>query len=206
MNQLRGACGDCTLVVNAGGGSRRMGQPKALLTAPGGGTLLAHTVRRLSPLFSSTLIITNDAQIRAASIVPNIKWLSDDYANSGPLAGVATALAHVDSWVCVVACDLPLIEPALVRALCATVDPKWDAVVPVVHGRVQPLLALYHPRCLSAAHDALNAGRLSVANWLHSIAARYLPAALLRPFDPALHSFVNVNTPNEWLAARKQMI
>ena len=42
-----------TLVVNAGGQSRRMGQDKALLPIPPGTPLIAHVVRRLAPLTPS---------------------------------------------------------------------------------------------------------------------------------------------------------
>ena len=52
---------DLTLIVNAGGQSRRMGQPKALLPTPGGVPLLVHVVQRLAPLAAAhTVIVAND--------------------------------------------------------------------------------------------------------------------------------------------------
>ena len=59
-----------TLIVNAGGQSRRMGQSKALLPIPPRGEpLIAHLVRRLQPLAPARLVVvTNDAELPARRV------------------------------------------------------------------------------------------------------------------------------------------
>ncbi len=201
-----------TLVINAGGQSRRMGQPKALLPVPPQGRRLLETiVQRLQPLAPhAILVIANDPMIRQqTNLGDTVRWLSDTYLDVGPLGGIATALATVTDWAIVVACDMPLLNPDLLRylvALAQEVDSTraavWDAIVPVVDGYPEPLHAIYHRRCLAAVTARLAAGQRRATAFLPDIHVRYVHEAELRRHDPALQSFLNVNTPEEWAQIR----
>ncbi|MCB0062890.1 MAG: molybdenum cofactor guanylyltransferase [Caldilineaceae bacterium] len=203
----------CTLVVNAGGQSRRMGEPKALLSVPPTNEpLLATIIRRLRGVAPEpVLVIANDPQIRAmVQLDEAVSWLRDRYVDVGPLGGIATALAAVDGWAIVVACDMPLLNPELLRHLRSIADEVdaagadcWDAVVPVVNGFPEPLHALYHARALAAVEARLAAGQRRATAFLSDVRVRYVSEAEMRPHDPALHSFLNVNTPAEWAHVRQ---
>ncbi len=192
-----------------------MGQPKALLPVPPTGEpLLATIVRRLQGLTAEPiLIIANDPQIcktigeEIGENVP-IRWLTDRHIGVGPLGGIATALAAVPAWALVVACDMPLLNPTLLRQLMAlagevdaTDDERWDAVVPVVNGYPEPLHALYHARVLPAVAARLAAEQRRATAFLTDVRVRYVTEEELRRYDPALSSFQNVNTPEEWAVA-----
>lgn len=201
-----------TLVINAGGESRRMGRPKALLPVPPTGEpLLATIVRRLQGLTAEPiLIIANDPQICKTveeEIGKNVqmRWLTDRHIGVGPLGGIATVLAEVTSWALIVACDMPLLNPTLLRQLImlagevdTTGHERWDAVVPVVNGYPEPLHALYHARVLPAVAARLAAEQRRATAFLPDVRVRYVTEEELRRYDPALHSFQNVNTPEEW--------
>jgi molybdenum cofactor guanylyltransferase len=191
-----------TLLLNAGGSSRRMGQPKALLPMPGTATpLIRHIAARLLPLAADLLVIANDPAIAAALNPLPARWLPDAYPDTGPLGGLATGLAASEDWCICVACDLPFVQPALFRYLLSQTSDDWDAVVPLVEDRPQPLHALYHPRCLAAIEASLAGGQRRMDSFLPRVRTRFIGSDELRPFDKALRSFVNVNTPEEWAIA-----
>ena len=198
------------LIINAGGESRRMGRPKALLPVPPGATpLIAHVARRLSSLpVSRVIVVANDpalpslAQLSASTI-----FVPDAYADAGTLGGIATGLRRIDGWAVIVACDLPLVNAqvfdllARIAVECDEQGDCWDAVVPVVGGYEEPLHALYHRRCLPAIEARLAQGQRRVISFMGDVRTRYVSEEELRSVDPQLHSFVNANTPAEWDAA-----
>ena len=192
-----------TLLINAGGTSRRMGTPKALLPTPGGEPLIRHIAHRLLPLAGELLVVANDPAVADALSPLPVRWLVDVYPDAGPLGGLATGLAVCDGWALCVACDLPFVQPALVRLLISLCSDEWDAVVPRVDGRAQPLHALYHRRCLPAVEAALQTGRRRMDTFFPAVRVRWVEEEAMRPHDKELRSFVNVNTPEEWAAAQQ---
>ncbi len=199
-----------SLVVNAGGQSQRMGQPKALLPLPPDGQpLLRSIVARLQPLQPLvTVVVANDPTLRQrVGLADSVRWVADRFEMVGPLGGMATGLAEVTGWALMVACDMPRLNPNLCAQLLSfTVEDgrnghgQWDAVIPVVNGYVEPLHALYHRRCLPAMRSSLAAGQRRATAFLSDLRVCYVEEAWLRQHDPELRSFTNVNTPEEWLA------
>src|SRR2546426_2958335 len=99
----------CSLVILAGGRSRRMGRDKAGLPA-GDGTLLQHLAQRLGPVVDETIVAGGSATLELAGV----RQIDDHHPGLGPLAGMhAGFLAARHTLVWVVACDLPDVEPAL---------------------------------------------------------------------------------------------
>jgi len=197
-----------SVILNAGGQSRRMGSNKALLPV-GGMPLIQHVALRLLPLVDERmLVIGNDPAVQAAvQIARPTVGLADAWPDAGAMGGIATGLAQVDGWAAVVACDLPLVRPQVFRYLLGLAQKPgpdgqpWDVVVPVVDGREQTLHALYHRRCLPAIHAQLAEGRLRVNYFFDQVRVRRVTEDELRGVDPDLHSFVNANTPQEWAYA-----
>ena len=197
-----------TLIINAGGKSQRMGQPKALLPLPPTNKPLLQVIyqrlQQLSP--QRTLVIANDPIFRTKVALPDdVLWLTDAYPDTGPLGGLATGLATCASWAICVACDLPLLNPALFAyfyALAAETTPageaQWDAIIPLVTEYPEPFHALYHRRCLPAIITALAKGERRATAFLPAVRVRYVNEAELRQVDPELLSFFNANTPDEW--------
>ena len=209
-----------SLILNAGGDSRRMGQPKALLPVPPARSrparpLIMHVAARLQPLApSQTLVVANaavaDGLCAWQRTVPDddapddFTLLLDREPAAGPLGGLATGLARCDGWAALVACDMPLANPALFTELLAEIQEpptRPDAVVPVVAGRAQPLHALYHRCCLPAIEARLNAGERRMDVFFADVHVRYVDEEQLRSIEPTLQSFTNVNTPQAWRGA-----
>lgn len=188
----------CTLVILAGGASRRMGRDKAALPAAET-TVAERLIRRLAPVVDQVIIAGGSLEI------PGVRRVPDRRPGLGPLAGMQTGFEvalHPLVWV--VACDLPDVTPALLSLLRSNAA-DVDAVVPVAGGEVQGLCALYRRRVSSRIDDLLATNRRSVQALLSEIRARYLDQRELRAVDPELDSFRNLNTPAEydaWLRRR----
>lgn len=204
---------DLTLVVNAGGQSRRMGQAKALLPTPAGVPLLVHILWRLAPLAPArTIIVANDPAIAGMNGLPtDARCVVDAYPDTGTLGGIATGLGAAPGWAAVVACDLPFVQARVFEHLCAIAAVQkdggdaWDAVVPIVDGYAEPLHALYHRRCLPAIVQRLAAGERRVISFMPDVRTHFIDEPALRAIDPQLDSFWNVNTPEEWETARARL-
>lgn len=91
---------------------------------------------------------------------------------------------------------MPLIQPALVQRLIELAD-DFDALVPRIAGRPQPLLAVYRKACLPALRAALEERDLKVERFLERVRVRYVTEEQLREADPDLVSFFNVNRPED---------
>ena len=177
-----------------------MGRDKARLPA-GDGTLIEHLVRRLGPVVDETIVAGGDE----APPLGGVRRIEDRYPGMGPLAGMhAGLLAAGHPLVWVVACDLPDVEPGL-GALLRSMADGVDAVVPRVGDEPEGVCAVYDRSIAPRIEVLLRAGQRRVQDLLARVEVRYVTAAELRPVDPALRSFRNLNTPADydaWLTAR----
>lgn len=191
-----------SLIVNAGGQSRRMGVAKALLPMPPQDTpLIVHIIRRLAPLVTGqVIVVTNDTEIaEAAHTAGAVLTLGDCWEQGGALGGVATGLGACKEWAMVVACDMPLVDPTLFATLIALArtEPMLDAVIPKVGGQAQPFHGLWHPRALPMLEAKLAVGELQVLGALSALRVAWVDEARLE-IDAKALAFWNVNTPQEW--------
>jgi len=194
--------------VLAGGGSRRMGQDKAVMELAGQ-TLMERAVGVLETVLEEVIVVAprrrRYADLKVA-LVPDIR------PNLGPLGGIHTALDHgAGRPVFVLACDMPLVTGDLVRWVAghrpdnASGEPQdskpWARVVRDRHG-AQPLCGLYSGACLPAVERALEEHRLSARDLLNHLETEVLdldPGAAW--YSPRLLSNVNVMRDLTELAA-----
>lgn len=131
---------DTTVVVLAGGTSRRFGSDK--LGAPLRGSTVLETVVRSLPQAWPVVIVGPPRDCGRP-----VAWTREDPPGGGPLAGVAAGVTRVETdLVAVVAGDMPYAGPALVTLVAAlrTAPPDLGAVVAVdADGVPNPLLAAY---------------------------------------------------------------
>ncbi|MFN8444173.1 MAG: molybdenum cofactor guanylyltransferase [Caldilineaceae bacterium] len=198
-----------TLVVNAGGQSRRMGQPKALLPVPPDGSpLLFQIFQRLEPLVECSVVVLNETWIASQAGLPSsVTVIADRYPDTGALGGIATGLQACSDWAMLVACDMPFLDPSLfahLRTLASEQEngqDRWDAIVPYIGGYAEPFHAIYHRRCLPLIELQLAKGERRANSFYSEVRLRRVEEVELRLIDPQLRSFVNVNTPEDWQQA-----
>jgi molybdopterin-guanine dinucleotide biosynthesis protein A len=190
-------------IVLVGGQSSRMGQPKAALDF-GGIPLLTRIVIELKRRFDEIVIIAAPVSAGQPRIeIPGLKIVHDETAFAGPLDALRRGLDALDyrvAFVC--SCDLPLLNSDVAMELIAMLD-DFDAVIPEVGGKLQPLHAIYRKQCARAIETLAPSGekRLTVA--ARSINARKVDESEVRKIDPELRSFYNVNTPEDYQRSLK---
>ncbi len=188
-------------IVLAGGRSRRMGQPKAWLDL-GGKPALVRIAELLDPLAQELVVVTAADQDLPAV---DARVVRDRAPDLGPLPALALGLATIRApYACVVACDTPLVRPALLAwllARCRRGDA--DAVIPRWNDRLQPLVAVYRRRLAPRLHQLAAAGerRLQVLGTLPGI--DLVAPDEIRGLDPDGASFRPMNTPAEYEAIRR---
>lgn len=188
-----------SVVILAGGESRRLGQDKASVSL-GAGTLLERTATNLAPLTADLLLVLQRGQP-----APPGPWrIARDVAGyHGPVAAVAGGLLACHyAWGLVVACDMPYVSADLVRFL-ANLRDDWQAVVPTCALGVEPLHAFYHRSALSPLLEAAHRGEQRLSLALRDLRCRYVPPEQWLPYDPTQRSFYNINTPQELEQARR---
>lgn len=122
---------DVTGVILAGGSSCRMGKNKALLEVDGS-PIITRAYRTLAGLFREVIVVTNslmDYDFLPCRKVPDI------HPGFGSIAGLHSGLAHSGTaHSFVTACDMPFLDPAVIRNLCGMRNGGFDAVVPYNEG------------------------------------------------------------------------
>lgn len=189
---------DVTGVILAGGESRRMKSDKSLLPLDGA-RFIDHVYRVVNELFEEILIVTNSPH--SYGDLPCRK-VPDLHVNRGVLAGIHSGLCHSrHARAFVVACDMPFINPKVVRAVCAGTVAA-DVVIPVQAVGMEPLHALYAKNCIAAITAQLDAGEKRIASFFPKVCVRALGSEYWQDVDPAGLSFRNINTPDEYFRLR----
>ncbi|MEN6479376.1 MAG: molybdenum cofactor guanylyltransferase, partial [Anaerolineales bacterium] len=188
-----------SVVILAGGESRRLGQDKASATL-GASTLLERTAMNVALLTSDLLIVLQ----RGQPAPPGLWRIAHDLAGCrGPIAALAGGLlACHHAWALVIACDMPYVSADLVRFL-ADLRNDCQAVVPTCALGIEPLHAFYHRSALAPMQEAANRGEQRLSLALRGLRCRYVPSEQWLPYDPTQRSFYNINTPQELEQARR---
>jgi molybdopterin-guanine dinucleotide biosynthesis protein A len=189
-----------SIVIQAGGESRRMGQNKALMLFHGQ-PLIERVVFRLKSTADELLITTNHPDLFQFLDLP---LFPDIFPGKGALGGLFTALSAANnSVVAVVACDMPFINPELLTAeRDLLLQGNWDVVIPRSDEGLEPLHAVYRrDSCLAAIRQALEIDQLRLVAWFGDVKVHELDLAEISVLDPGLLSFKNINTPEEFKQA-----
>jgi molybdopterin-guanine dinucleotide biosynthesis protein A len=190
-----------SVVVLAGGHSERLGRDKSLLELDGE-PLLARAVQRLGALSDDLVVVTNDAP-RYESLSLAARFVPDEKPGMGSLMGIYSGLQAVrHAHALVVACDMPFLNLPLLRHM-ASLAPGYDVVVPRLGSLLEPLHAIYGKSCLPFMKELLDRGERKIVAFFHSVRVRYVNGAELDRFDPDHLSFVNVNTPQDWVRVQE---
>jgi molybdenum cofactor guanylyltransferase len=170
-----------------------MGAPKALLDWHGS-PLAHHVAGILARVCAPVIVVAASGQ--HIPLPEGTEIAVDAVPERGPLQGIAAGIRAVDGRagaVFVAAVDLPLLHPAFVAQMLAAL-PGFDAAVPVVDGRDQPLAAAYAARLLARAPELLAAGEARATALLeHGRIRRLNRDELVEP-----DSLRNVNTPADY--------
>lgn len=191
-----------TIVIQAGGESRRMGQDKALLPFLGE-PLIKRVLNRVAHLADEIVVTTNSPERYRFLELP---LFSDLMPGRGALGGLFTALSVAQQpLVGVVACDMPFASPALLSAELDLLERVGsDAVIPRSESGTEPFHALYRREtCLPLIEAAIQADKWRVDAWFKGARLHLMTQEEIEPYDPKGLAFWNVNTPEEFSQAEE---
>ena len=192
---------DVSVVILAGGQSRRLGMDKSLLEL-GGQSLIARTVDKLAVLSDDVVVVTNN-QESYEHLALGARFVPDEQPGGGALMGVYSGLkAAVHESALVVACDMPFLSVALLRHMLPRIA-GYDVVMPRLGGFLEPLHAIYRKRCLPFMEELLEQRRKQIVAFLDHVEVDYVEADEIARFDPERLSFLNVNSPADWQLAQE---
>ena len=176
---------EATLLVLAGGDSRRMGRPKPWIEV-GETVLLRYVVERLAPAFSEVVVSFGEPE-QMEQLVP-YRVVFDRKRAAGPLAGLeAGLLAARHEVLFAVACDMPYVTSSVAEVAVAAAR-SCDAAIPRHDGLFEPVCGAYRKTALPTIVGALDAG-----NYVAHDVVESMDVTWLEGLDPA--QFENLNTP-----------
>ncbi|MDE2843297.1 MAG: molybdenum cofactor guanylyltransferase [Chloroflexota bacterium] len=192
-----------TGIILAGGRSRRLGRDKAVEPF-GGQPFIRRVIERVAPLTSEIVVVVADsARADSLPLEPAHRIAVDIFPEGGSLGGIFSGLAAAENpWGLVVACDMPFLNRDLLEHMLAQRE-GWDAVVPQPGSFPEPTHALYSRACLPSIEARLQANDLKISGFFDQVRVKYLAQEEIETFDPALHSFFNVNSPEDLELARE---
>jgi len=182
-----------TALVLCGGKSKRMGRPKAFLPY-NGTTMINHILGVVADLFSETFIVANEPESYEDLDVDVVK---DILPYRGPLGGILSGLL-VSQYphAFVIACDMPLVSPKLVRDLVCQRH-EHDVIVAAHEDGIEPLLGVYSKNCIKPLEESLFNGDLSLKDFLSGLNSSTYQIDETSS-EASLPYYFNVNTPQDY--------
>ncbi|PFK47969.1 molybdenum cofactor guanylyltransferase [Bacillus cereus] len=185
-------------IVLAGGMSRRFGESKALAIWQGR-TFIEKIVQVMQTTVQDVVVISHpDIKERIVTLV-DVPVIEDmpSYKGDGPLAGVVSGMEKVEAqWYIVSPCDAPNLSNEWATALIGQISDEYEAIVPVINGRKQPLLAAYHYSVKEKIYGLLNEEKRSMGQLLSQCNVKYM---MEEEWNVAKEWFMNVNTQEEYV-------
>ena len=189
-----------TGVILAGGASSRMGSNKALLPHRGG-RFIEGIYREFCQIFCEVILVTNPPEQYPFL---SCRKVADIFTGMGALAGIHAGLsASSKPAVFAVACDMPHLDPLLIRHVVGR-GKGVDVAIPCSPGGFEPLHALYGKGCLPVMEENLAKGKRRIVSILPGVKVREIGAGEVALFDPGYQSFSNINTPQEYFDLRSR--
>ena len=168
--------------------------------------MLQRVVRQLSEVVDPIVVVAGPVQ-EVPPLPPSIKMIRDREEGHGPLQGLLAglqALVGKAEAAYLSSCDAPFLQPAFVRRLIDSLG-EFAVCVPHVGGFHHPLAAIYRIHLIDAVQALLEAGKRRPVDLFAEVATRVLDEDDLRAADPTLQSLRNLNTPQEYEAALRDL-
>jgi molybdopterin-guanine dinucleotide biosynthesis protein A len=176
-----------------------MGEDKAFLEVAGQ-RIIDRTVTLFQEIFSHVMVVTNTP---AHYTYLGVRMVTDLLPGRGALGGLFTALFFAPTdHIFIVACDMPMLSAEVIKNLTER-GSRWDVIVPVIRGYLEPLHAVYSRRCLRQVEELLRRGERKVVDFYPRVRVLRVPEGEIHALDPDFLSFRNVNTPEDLAAVQE---
>lgn len=186
-----------TGIILAGGKSSRMGTSKGIMKI-NGKTFVENILHALTPVVDSVLIIANDPVYKKFGPV-----YEDIIKGCGPMGGIYTGLMNSPTKKnIVVSCDIPFIT-AQMLSFIKNKSGDAEIAVPEHRGELEPLCAVYTKDCADRFRQLLETGEFKMHEALKYFDFKRI---IVPEREKCERNFININTPQEFQMANKQMV
>jgi molybdopterin-guanine dinucleotide biosynthesis protein A len=184
----------CGIILAGGLNSRFKGQNKAFIEIDGI-RILDRIYDLFKSLFSEIIIVTNHP---LQYLEWDAKIVTDIYQERSSLTGIHAGLFYASApYAFVTACDTPFLSAKTVKAIVEAIEPRFDAIIPETEDGLEPLAAVYSKKCLQPIENQLKRRLFRIQHFFRKIPLKKISVVRLRRTDPALLSFLNINTPED---------
>ena len=178
----------------------------------GNETMLERRICLLSKLFKNIIVVVN-SQTRKKEISPIVDKIKNDnlhlrivcdyIKDKGSIGGLYSGLIYSKTFYnFITACDMPFLNVELLRYMKRfTKNKKYDAIVPFLKERHEPLFAFYSKKCIKPIEEQLKKGNLRITDFLSKIFKKEIPINKVKKNDPQMFSFFNINTIKDYETA-----
>ncbi|MDD4601240.1 putative molybdenum cofactor guanylyltransferase [bioreactor metagenome] len=180
-------------IILAGGRSLRMGRDKTLLLYKSE-TLIERAVKTLRSIVDEIIIASNHIEKYS---IPGVLEVPDVYSGKGPLGGMHAGLSAAQyEYAFVISCDMPFYSEKVALHLLDRRN-EYDAIVPEICGRWEPLCAVYSKKCVEPITNCLQADVKKVSLFYQQIRVLKINESELRQYGDINKMFYNLNTPED---------
>jgi molybdopterin-guanine dinucleotide biosynthesis protein A len=196
-----------TGVILAGGQNRRMGGKHKALIPFKGVPLLNIQLQEIARICKQILLVTHTPDLFAPILQDfqqaEVSCIPDVLPGKGPLSGIhAACLAAETDRLWIVGCDMPYVSAAAAEALYDLCEgTQADAVIPVIHDKVQPLHGIFDKRIAPVVTELLETEQFKLLELLERIHLVTADDSFFAQRDIALTFTINLNTPDDFLSA-----
>lgn len=191
--------------ILAGGRSERMGFDKQLLTV-NKQRLIEIIYHSLEKKFDDIIAVTYKPELYAGYPV---RTKQDLYPNSGPLAGIHSALSAARSqYVYIIACDMPCINQDYITYMQQLIihNNYPDACITKKGDWIEPFNAFYSRSCLPVIEADLMDNKTSIRYFLNKVNTLEIEEEKAREFSTNWSMFLNLNTKENYEAYARSHI
>jgi molybdopterin-guanine dinucleotide biosynthesis protein A len=192
-------------IVLCGGQSKRMGQPKAWL--PFAGELMLPRVVRLLGEAVEPIVVVAAPEQEVPPLPAEAAIVRDAEKGRGPLQGLLAGLQALGGRVDAAylsSCDVPFLRAAFVRRLIELLG-EHDIAVPRVGDFHHPLAAVYRVEVVHTVARLLEENRLRPVFLFETVRTRVVEPAELAAVDPVFQTLRNLNTPEDYAVALREV-
>ena len=189
---------DISLIILAGGKSRRMGANKALLKYRGK-SFIEILFGRFKDLFSEIIISSDNSQV----YLTGTKIVPDVYKNIGPVGGIYSALmfSEIEKNI-VISVDTPFISKDLIRFLIKNDDKNSIVTIISEKKHLHPLIGIYSKKFTYTLKNEILSENYKLRNII--LKTKYKIAEISEENFYNEKLLQNINTPESYYALSKK--
>jgi molybdopterin-guanine dinucleotide biosynthesis protein A len=188
-----------------------MGRPKAWL--PFGGELMLQRIVRIVRAVVDPVVVVAAPGQDVPRLLSNVEVVRDEIEGKGPLGGLAAGLTALDGRVDAAylsSCDVPFLKEEFVQSVLSFLKPDSrlptpEIAVPRVNDYFHPLAAAYRLSVLPYVRELIATDRLRPVFLFDSVPTRVIEPHELADVDHEFRSLQNLNTPEEYAAALRNV-